>query len=258
MPSLASALTFHASFDNGTDADFGRGNRAIYTVGEGGELTNGLGQVAIARGAGRFGDALQFTLERTNIVAYQVEGNVAYSDASFRGTMSFWMKVDPADIPGQYCDPIQVTDKDYADSCIWLDFTKNGAPSDMRLGIFGNRAEWDPKTLNGNAQEFYWRLCKVAEPPFSRDRWTHVAVTWDGINSTAPGRGRLYLNGVYQGATSAIRERFSWDPAKPRIRLGVGKFVGLIDDVAFFDSALSSEQILELRGLDAGVAALRT
>lgn len=34
--------------------------------------------------------------------------------------------------------------------------------------------------------------------------------------------------------------------------------MGLIDDVAFFDRALSSEQILELQGLDDGAATLRT
>lgn len=207
MPSLASALTFHASFDNGTDADVGRGDRAIYTVGEGGALTAGLGEVAIARGAGRFGDALQFTLERTNIVAYQVEGNVAYSDAAFRGTVSFWMRVDPGDIPGQYCDPIQVTDKDYADSCIWLDFTKNDAPSDMRLGIFGNRAEGTPgpsaataRSSTGGCARSPSRPSAATAGPMSRSR---------GMGSIAP---RLVGGG--STSTASIRA--------PRARSGSG------------------------------------
>ena len=60
--SLAEALTFHASFDHGPDADFARGDGRIYSVRveneqETGELTPGLGQpvLTIAEGQGRFG-----------------------------------------------------------------------------------------------------------------------------------------------------------------------------------------------------------
>ena len=90
----------------------------------------GLGDppVGIAEGRGKFGSALEMTLENTHVVLYKAERNVAYAPEAFRGTVSFWMSLDPAEIPGQYCDPLQVTDKKYSDACIWVDFTKNDTP----------------------------------------------------------------------------------------------------------------------------------
>jgi len=65
---LAEALTFHASFDHGLDADFARGDGRIYSPmvaygKETGELVPGLGKPAlgIADAPGRFGSALEFT-----------------------------------------------------------------------------------------------------------------------------------------------------------------------------------------------------
>src|SRR5439155_17304385 len=128
---------------------------------------------------------------------YRAEQNLAYSPASFRGTISFWLRVDPAEIPGQYCDPLQVTDKDYSNACIWVDFTKNDTPSEFRLGVFGDRSVWDAANQASQGPAFYWRLLRVAEPPFARDRWTHVVVTWDGVNQKPGGRARLYFDGAY-------------------------------------------------------------
>jgi hypothetical protein len=245
MSEIAKALTFHAGFDDGPDAGHARGDKRLYTE----EGEPGLGGLAIAPGEGRFGGALRFTPESTRVVVFKAERNVAYDASAFKGTVSLWMKLDPADIPGQYCDPLQVTDKKYSDSCVWLDFTKNDTPSDFRLGVFGENAAWDPTGKEGDSQEFYWRLLKVAEPPFARDRWTHVAVTWAD-------RARLYLDGAYVGAGGRIHERFVWDVANARIRLGTGKYVGLMDDLAFFDRPLTADEVRELHGLERGVASL--
>lgn len=260
---LAQALTFHASFDHGPEADFARGDKQIYSaIIENGqeiiELTPGLGNPALslAPGAGRYGDALQFTQENSHVVVYKAENNVAYSAAAFHGTASFWMNLDPAEIPGQYCDPLQLTDKNFSDDCIWVDFTKNDTPSDFRLGVFGNRQAWDVKNRRAESQEFFWRLLKVEEPPFAKDRWTHVAIIWDGLNNTQNGRARLYFNAAYQGATGVIREPFTWDATQATIRLGTGHFVGLFDDIAFFNRALTAEEIALLYGLERGVAEL--
>lgn len=134
--------------------------------------------LSIAKSAGKFGDALAFASASDNILIYKAEKNVAYSHEKFQGTASFWMRLDPAEIGGQYSDPLQLTDKNYSDDCIWIDFTKNDTPSDFRLGVFGDRGEWDTKNLRGNSQEFFWRLAKITEPPFAKDRWTHVVITW--------------------------------------------------------------------------------
>ncbi len=260
---LARALTFHASFDHGPDADFALGERTAYTavlpmgsvVTEG---TPGIGDasITIARDAGKYGSALAFTQPSDAILFYRAARNVAYAPTAFAGTASFWMRVDPAEIGGQYADPFQLTDKIYSDDCIWIDFTKNDDPSDFRLGVFGDRATWDPTNMQAFSKEFYWRLAKVTEPPFSKDRWTHVVVTWDGLNNTQRGRARLYFDAEYQEATGIIRERFNWDVDRATIRLGTGPFVGLMDDLALFNRALTPAEISTLYGLARGVAEL--
>ncbi len=262
---LAEALTFHASFDDGPDADFGSGDGRIYSVTvehgqETGELIPGLGQPAltIAEGRGKFGSALEFTRENSHVVLFKAAGNVAYSESDFGGTASFWLSGDPAEIPGRYCDPFQLTDKDYSDACIWIDFTKNDTPPDFRLGCFGNQSEWDVTGQRGQSEEFHVRLAKVAEPPFGTGQWTHVAITWDGLNTSQPGRARLYLNAEYRGATSRVGERFSWDVDKVNIRLGTGHYVGLVDDLACFNRPLSADEVRALFELERGVAELHT
>jgi len=64
--SLGHALTFHASFDHGPDADYGQGDRRIFTapsmkhprIGTPGLPANDV--VSIAKGEGKVGDALRF------------------------------------------------------------------------------------------------------------------------------------------------------------------------------------------------------
>jgi hypothetical protein len=220
----------------------------------------GLGDppVTITDGRGKYGSALELTVENSHVVLFKAEQNVAYSAEAFKGTVSFWMSLEPAEIPRQYCDPIQVTDKKYSDACIWVDFTKNDTPSDFRLGVFGDASEWDPDKKEGGGERFFWRLVKVAEPPFAKGRWTHVVITWDGLNDTRNGRARLYFDGAYQGSTGRIAERFSWDVTNAHIRLGTGHFVGLFDDLAFFNRALTPDEVRYLNGLSGGVSDLRT
>ena len=263
IPNLASALTFHASFDDGPNADYALGDGQLYSATVRGAeevigLIPGLGErpLALSPGGGKFGGALEFTRENSHVVVYKAEQNVAYSPEGFRGTASFWLNLDPAAIPGHYCDPFQLTDKVYDDACIWVDFTKNDTPPNFRLGVFGDRSAWDVNGTGGEGELFHFRLVTVAEPPFGEGRWIHVAITWDGINDTQQGRARLYLDGVYRGATNVIPERFSWDITNAGIRLGMGHFVGLIDDVALFNRPLSLEELHVLYGLERGVAEL--
>ena len=58
---LARALTFHASFDTGLDADFSRGEKTAYVRTKTGLVPASLNhELALAPGAGRFGGALGF------------------------------------------------------------------------------------------------------------------------------------------------------------------------------------------------------
>ena len=67
---------------------------------------------------GKYGAALVFTKENSHVVFYNLEKNIDYRENDFSGTTSFWMSLEPQDIPGQYCDPIQLTGKYYASDAI--------------------------------------------------------------------------------------------------------------------------------------------
>ena len=81
---LKASVTLHASFDHGADADFASGDALLYTAPSydaQDEAEPGIGNpdVAIAAGAGRFGDALEFKAKNTHAIFYKAEQNVAHS-----------------------------------------------------------------------------------------------------------------------------------------------------------------------------------
>ena len=261
---LSNALTFHVSFNDGANADFGNGDKKVYTgefkgSREQQELptTTGLGNpaLAIAKGKGKHGDALLFTKENSHVVFYKLDKNIQYNEKDFKGTLSLWMSLDPSEIPDQYCDPIQITDKYYASDAIWLDITKNDVPPDMRLGVLGDERVWDVNKRQGAAEEFFWHLLKISNPPFEKDKWTHVAITWE-LNGSGIGRAKLYFNGEYAGQSGPIREPFIWDTSKVTMRLGTGNYVGLMDDISLFSKALSATEVKSLHNLKSGVEEL--
>jgi hypothetical protein len=250
---LKSALTFHATFDGGTDASFALGDKSIYSAKsykEQAAAAKGLGSspAEIANGAGRRGDALRFTRKNESAVFYKADKNVAFDPKNWTGTISFWLSLDPeVDLAPGYCDPIQVTDKAYNDSAIWVDFTKDDKPRHFRLGVFGDLKAWNPKNLEPDKNPaFLNRLVVVKQTPFARGKWTHVAIVHTSLGS-GKGSATLYLDGKAQGSTPAIGEPFAWNPALGAIRLGVN-YVGLMDDLAIFNRVLSAQEIQEIAG----------
>jgi hypothetical protein len=248
---LKSALTFRATFDGGLDAAVARGDKAIYSAKsyrEQAAAQKGLGSapVELAKGAGRSGDALRFTRKNEAAVFYKADQNVAFDPKNWTGTISFWLSLDPeTDLAPGYCDPIQVTDKAYNDSAIWVDFTKDDKPRHFRLGVFGDLKAWNPKNLEPDKNpNFANRLVVVQQTPFARGKWTHVAIVHTGLGG-GQGSATLYLDGRTQGTTPVIAEPFAWNPTLAAIRLGVN-YVGLMDDVAIFNRALTADEILEI------------
>ena len=249
--SLAKSVTLYAGFDNGTDASTARGDKRIYSAPsykEQDKATQGFGTVPveIARKEGLRGDALRFTSRNTQALFYKGQDNVAYRPANWNGAVSFWLRLDPErDLAPGFCDPIQITDKAYNDSAIWVDFTKDEKPRHFRLGIFGDLKSWNPKNIEPDKNpDFMGRLVVVRKPPFTRDRWTHVVVTWSGLNGANPASS-LFLDGVLAGTARNIKEPFQWDLARAAVRLGVN-YVGLFDELAVFDRSLSEAEVGEL------------
>jgi hypothetical protein len=236
---------FRATFDGGTSAKVAGGDKALYTAPnykEAGKPTLEGSGVEHAKGAGRKGDALKFPVKNTKAVYFKALNNVNPKD----GTLSFWLKLDPdQDLAPGFCDPIQLTDKAYNNSAIWVDFTKDDKPRHFRLGVFGALKAWNSANLEPDKNPaFNNRLVVVKKPPFTREKWTHVAITYSGLG-TADGAATLYLNGVSQGSNNSIKEAFDWEMANTTLRLGVN-YVGLLDDVAAFRRALTADEVKEL------------
>jgi hypothetical protein len=261
---LRKALAFHASFDNGTDADFARGDKRLYTASniDRRDAKPGLlrDDVAIVKGKGRFGDALRFGKKSKAVVFFQADQNMTYRAKDWTGTVSFWLSLDPdKDLEPGFCDPIQITDKKWDDAALWVDFTKDDKPRHFRLGAFADFKVWNPKGRKFEEIPVAERSMsqEVLKPPFGRDKWTHVVMTFARFNSGRDDAvANLYLNGKLEGTIQKRVQTFTWDPSKAAIMLGLS-YIGLFDDLAVFDRALTAEEVLLLHRLDGGVSALR-
>lgn len=258
---LQEALTFHASFDSGLDADFTRGDGLLYSApswGEVDEAQAGIGDldIEVVPDSGRVGAALRFNRRNTAAVFYRAEEKVAYTPEDWSGTVSFWLSLTPGeDLEPGYCDPIQITDQAYNDAAVWVDFTDVN-PRLFRLGVFGDLVAWNPEGLPSvEIPGFEERLVVVDPPPFRRGVWTHVVITFSGLGSPSGGEANLFLDGALQGVSKGINEPFSWDLSQAQIRIGVN-YVGLFDELALFHRPLTEEEVLALHRLEGGVAAL--
>jgi hypothetical protein len=261
---LREALTLYASFDGTADASFARGDPKIYwapSMQHPRLGTPGLPKgdvVTLAPGQGRFGSALRFHKKVPQMVFFQADKNVAYRTNEWRGTVSFWLRLNPdEDLEPGYCDPVQITPRERNDAAFFVDFTKDDKPRHFRLGAFADRQIWDPTKRDWEKVPSHERpMVTVTKPPFSRDRWTHVVFTFSNFNTgRKDGESRLYLNGQLQGTLTGREQTFTWDPAKSLVMIGLS-YVGLFDDLAIFNRALTDEDIQILFHLRGGAGAL--
>lgn len=254
------ALTFYVSFDNGTTADYALGDRNIYTATSGKNLDNiqaGMNNPdhQIIEGEGQSGDAFKFGKKSDKVIFYKSKDNIAYTPQNWSGTISFWLKLDPAtDLEPGYTDPIQITDTRYNDASIWVDFTDKN-PRDFRLGVIGDIDVWSLDTLKSSAEvEFEKRLVRVKELPFTKAGWTHVLITYRALG-TAQSLASLYLNGEKMGTINGIDDPFTWDVEKSNIYIGLN-FTGLMDELSIFNKPLTDSQVMELYQLKGGIKSI--
>jgi len=255
------SITFHATFDQGLDANYALGDKRLYTAPDyktQSDAKPGLDHpdITVVPG-GISGNALRFSKKNVKAIFYQADRNVSFRDGDWTGTISFWLNLDPdQDLEPGFCDPIQITDKAYNDSAIWVDFTKDDKPRHFRLGVFGDLKTWNPANLAADKNPaFDKRLVVVARPPFRSGTWTHVVITQTGLGG-GKGVAKLYIDGKLQGTTETIAEIFRWDRTRAAIRLGVN-YVGLWDELAIFNRDLTDRQVADLYRLRGGLAAAR-
>lgn len=260
---LRKALTFYASFDRGTDAEYAQGDPWLYhasALEARAEARPGLpeeGPVRVDPAGGRFGGALRFGEAGKPVVYYRAAGNVPWAAEDWSGTISFWLQADPAELAEGFCDPIQVTPRRWDDAALFVEFERRGDEAPFRLGAYADYRVWNPQDRKWSEIPAAERpLVSVPGPPFSGDRWTHVAIVWERFNSGRPdGAVTLYLNGAPVGALRGRRQTFTWAAAQTRMLLGVG-YVGGLDELAVFNRALTAEEIQEVRRLPRGIRTL--
>lgn len=262
---LRQALAFHSSFDAGADADFARGDRRIHTMTRGKPLqsTPGLSaeHVTIEKTGGRFGGALRFNRPNQQVPLYRDAENLGYDEKGWSGTVSLWLSLDPDDdlTPGLYCDPIHISDAfvtEWDDASLWLSFP-NKPPWSLAFGAIPDREKWNPDNTAWSQIPAADRpRVVVDDPPFGRQKWTHVVFTFADFNlGGEEGVARLYIDGELQGEIRGWTQTHTWDPAEAAIQLGLN-YVGRYDDLAVFDRALDADEVRALHALPAGVAAL--
>jgi len=259
------ALTFYVSFDNGTTADFALGDANIYTANasyvnskrklEGMQVGMNNADHRIVKGKGQFGDAFEFSYKKgSTVIYYKSKDNIAYNPQNWSGTISFWLSVDPSTDLGWYTDPIQITDANYNDASIWVDFTDEAPPS-FRLGVIGDKNDWTLDTLDSPLMvEFEKRIVNVEKPTFTRKSWTHILITYNSLG-TPQSLANLYLNGEKKGTISGIDDPFTWELEKSNIFLGLG-FNGSMDELSIFNKPLTDKQAMELYQLKGGIKSI--
>jgi len=243
--SLGQAITFYASFDAGTNADFGNGEKTIYTATSYTELetseSGNQNESVKLSNKGKYGAALAFAEKAEQVLFYLAENNVAYDSDGFAGTISLWLSLDPEnDLEPGFCDPIQITDVGYNDAALWVDFSDKN-PRLFRMGVFGDLAIWNPDNINpAENPAFNDRLLVAQDRPFGSGIWTHIVVAYENINKES-GRASFYINGKFQGERT-ISEPFTWNASEAKIFLGLN-YIGLMDEVAIFSKMLNAEEI---------------
>jgi hypothetical protein len=257
--SLFKALTLHASFDEGLDADFARGDKTCYTL-RGKDLMKAspTGEVRLVPRDGRFGGALHFTKKNNFRPAFKDAGVLGYNGKNWNATVAVWLRLNPdEDLEPGYCDPVQIIGDDSKKGFIFLEWSKD-KPRFFRYAIRPLFHIWNPNNVPWDEIPLQKRpMVQVARAPFSHDAWTHVVFTLENINDKSkPQTGRLYLNGKRQGTIENWDLTFGWDPARVLLVLGAA-YVGHIDDLAVFNRALSDGEVRQLYGLKDGIRDLR-
>ncbi len=259
--SLVDALLFHASFDGSADADLAKGDARIYTAQslKREDVQAGLHSSAVSlnRTQGRYGGSLSFTKKSDQIVFFKGDGNLPQTMQDFHGTYSFWLRLTPEeDLPPGYVDPLQITDKKWNDASFFVDFTKE-VPRKFRLGVFSDYKFWNPQDLKWDDIPDRERpLVTVDKPPFSREKWTYVGITFREFNGeNQESVASLYLNGISQGDVRR-KQRFTWSKDRLAIMLGIN-YVGQFDDFAIFDRALTAAEMKQVFQLPKGIKSLR-
>lgn len=264
--SIAANLIFHASFDHSSTADFAKGDPQLFVASSIDARSTSepfLDQSSFAKQTsedGRFGGCIRFLQPTKNVIFYKAFNNFPNPAELGTATVSFWLKADTVSgLVEGFCDPIQITSKQWDDASFFVEFEKRGARVPFRLGVYADKQVWNPQGIDFAAIPPEKRpLVSVEQPPFSKNRWTHVAFTFANFNNgQSNGSSDLYLDGALVGSLAPRLQTFTWDIEKAAIMIGLN-YVGAMDDLSIFNRALSAKEIEWLSKQDGGVNDLKS
>lgn len=252
------SLTFLATFDKSPAADFAKGdNKEV--IAEDVSRKKFLGRTGIdgvlPYPDGKFGQGIDFRKKTKKVFCYKAEKNFPYSKDEFDASISFWMKCDLTKLPKGFIDPLQITDKKWNDSSIFVDFNDK-RPADFRLGVFSDLKFWNPDNKDLNKMPPQERpMVDAGRFQFSKDKWTHVALVFEDINTDKESSScKLYLDGKLIGDLKR-KQKFTWTEKNAYIMLGI-YFVGQLDDFAIFDVALDADQVRSITNATESLSSL--
>lgn len=255
---LKQALTFHASFDQGFDADFSRGEKAAVVRGKQGPVPVAANDELKLVPDGRFGGGLHFTKKGTTQPRFKGAGVLGYNDKSWSASVSVWLRLDPdKDLAPGYCDPVQIVGDDTKKGFIFLEWSKDETPREFRFAIRPKIELWNPTGLDWAKMTDAQRpAVNLKRAPFSREAWTHAVFTLENVNDKAKKPvGRLYLNAQLMGSIENWDLTLGWNPDAVALVLGAA-YVGHLDDLAAFNRTLTAAEVKTLHGLKTGVREL--
>lgn len=247
---LKPAVLLHAPFDGVLDATTAAGDPKLYTAPAGNrkEAQPGLptdNLVVHARGAGKFGDALQFTKKMKPVVFFRGEKNLGYQPKNWSGAASVWLKLNPdKDLEPGYCDPLQFVAQAWGEGNMFIEFSKDHTPRHFRYAFLPVTKHWNPTGAGWETiPEPERPMVAVHQPPFRSDQWTHVVFCFGNLNSGEKNAwGKLYLNGQPQGGTKGWDGVYRWDIVQSALTLGLS-YVGLLDELAVFNRPLTDAEV---------------
>ncbi|MEM8488122.1 MAG: LamG-like jellyroll fold domain-containing protein [Bacteroidota bacterium] len=245
---LKEALTFYASFDEGFAADFADGDPTLYTAPSWDPTVDAAPIVAdnalVSRlpAGGRAGGALRFSTNWNPVVYYAGKDNVAYTTENWSGAFSFWLRIDPDEgLEAGYSDPFIITDKNWDNASLYVDFTDT-VPRNFRFAAFADHGIWNPELLAWDDVPPAARpMLDLENHPFSADSWTHVVLSFEGMNGEAA-RMTGYLNGQQVGVFDQVNWTLSWEIEK--VMMSIGRhYTGDLDELAVFNRALTAREV---------------
>jgi Concanavalin A-like lectin/glucanases superfamily len=264
---LLKGVTFYASFDKDVKGDFGGGDLTLSTRfnhrTEKGAFVfeKGFPQRAfrIAPGKGISGAALEAVdvLPDNGRLFFPAKGNIGYKKGGWSGTLSVWINHDPdTQLKTGFCNPVQITQKGAGNGAIWFDYNDAKPNRNLRMGTFP--AIGEGRAAIQESREAFSPMVWVDKPGFKVGDWHHVALVWRNFDTGRnDASAALYIDGKLLGE---IKKDYpismDWDLDKAGIYIAVN-YIGLMDELALFNQALSEEEIDVLRSQPALLSSLK-